>query len=228
MSTGYVNPRLVAEEIMAGAAVPRWLCIQTWLSALSPAMQQHLWKTPDTTLLDPDTLFASTRALYDDSPSGVPLAKAFYVYAKQYLLDYILVKVNRCSMMHSLEVRAPFLDRDFAEFVSRLPMHLKLKGAKRKYIMKKAFGDLLPDGIANRPKRGFLIPSALWLKTNLRPEVERLLGKTHLENQGLFKAGYAKQLMEEHFSGARDHRMPLWTMLVLQLWLEANAGDIAE
>ncbi|WP_027183877.1 asparagine synthase (glutamine-hydrolyzing) [Desulfovibrio inopinatus] len=228
MSTGYVNPRLVAEEIMAGAAVPRWLCIQTWLSALSPDMQMQLWNSPDRTLLDPNNLFASTRALFDASPSDIPLAKAFYAYAKQYLLDYILVKVDRCSMMHSLEVRAPFLDRDFAEFVARLPLRLKLKGTKRKYIMKKAFGDLLPDGIANRQKRGFLIPSALWLKTNLRPDLERLLGKKHLNDQGLFNPAYAQTLMDEHFSDIRDHRMPLWTMLVLQLWLEANAGDIVE
>lgn len=79
------------------------------------------------------------------------------------MLDDILVKVDRCSMLHSLEVRAPFLDKDAAEFAARLPLRCKLHGFKRKWLLKKAFADLLPPEILHRNKRGFQIPVAQWV-----------------------------------------------------------------
>jgi hypothetical protein len=102
------------------------------------------------------------------------------------MLDYILVKVDRCSMMHSLEVRAPFLDRDLAEFACRLPIRMKLRGGTRKYLLKKAVADILPREILARKKRGFLIPSALWLRETLKPHMDELLGEAFLKKQGLF------------------------------------------
>ncbi|GAB6037051.1 asparagine synthase (glutamine-hydrolyzing) [Fundidesulfovibrio butyratiphilus] len=225
-SDGYVNLRLGAQTFLKGARQPEWLRIQTWLTALGPELQAGLWSRPDPAALAPATLFAPTRELYDHFPSPDPLAKAFYVYARQYLLDYILVKVDRCSMMHSLEARAPFLDRDVAEFAARLPVDRKLRGLRRKYLLKKACADVLPREILTRNKRGFLIPVARWLRTRLKPLVDDLLGETHLRRQGLFDPKAVRSLVDEHQSGRADRRKELWTLLVLQLWLEHNKPSI--
>jgi len=226
-SSGYVNPRAVARTFLAGAAAPRNLRVQTWLSAFSPEAQMSLWNHPDRDFLAPARLFAPTTALYDAFPADLPLAKVFYAFARQYMLDYILVKVDRCSMMHSLEVRAPFLDRDVAEFACRLPINMKIRGDKRKYLLKKAVADILPREIYSRPKRGFLIPSAMWLRDSLAPQMDELLGEAHLKRQGLFDPAVVARLRAEHQSGACDHRKQLWTLLVLQLWLDANKPGIA-
>ena len=225
-SAGYVNPRFVADTFLAGATAPKWLRVQTWLSAFTAEAQARLWREPVPGLLDPANLFAPTRALFEAYPAQDPLARVGYVFARQYMLDYILVKVDRCSMMHSLEARAPFLDRDVAEFVCRLPARYKLRGTKRKYILKKAVADLLPKEILGRGKRGFLIPVASWLRGQLRPQVDMLLGEKHLREQGIFDPREVGRLVADHASGAADHRKKLWTLLVLQLWLASRKPSI--
>jgi len=227
-SAGYVNPRFVADTFLLGARAPEWLRVQTWLSAFHPDAQAAIWKRPQPGMLDPARLFAPTKELYDRFPAADPMAKVFYLFARQYMLDYILVKVDRCSMMHSLEVRAPFLDRDVAEFACRLPISMKLKGTTRKYLLKKTAANILPKEILHRQKRGFLIPAAQWLRESLRPQLEELTGEAFLKSQGLFDPAALRTMREEHLSGRRDHRKALWTMLVLQLWLKNNAPSIVD
>ncbi len=225
-SAGYVNPRFVADTFLAGATAPPWLRVQTWLSAFTAEAQANLWQHPAPELLAPQNLFSPTRELFEGFPADDPLARVGYVFARQYMLDYILVKVDRCSMMHSLEVRAPFLDRDVAEFVCRLPSRYKLRGARRKYLLKKAVAGLLPREILGRGKRGFLIPTAAWLRGQLRPKVDALLGEKHLRQQGIFDPATVGRLVAEHATGAADHRKKLWTLLVLQLWLHHHKTSI--
>lgn len=238
-SAGYVNPRLAVATFLQGAHAPAWQRVQTMLTALTPEMQQSLWQgTPAdsvgyTSELAPEKLFASTREHFEHWPShgghggATPLDRAFHVYVRQFLLDDILVKVDRCSMMHSLEVRAPFLDRSVAEFVARLPVHYKLNGFKRKYLLKKACADVLPKEILTRNKRGFQIPVAQWLRGELRPLVEELLGEDFLRQQGLFNVAAVRQLVDSHVSGKADLRKALWTLLVLQLWWKTNKPSLA-
>lgn len=222
-SSGYINPRLAVQTFLRGAHAPDWLRVQTLLTALDPAAQRELLDRPDTAFLTDVRLFAPTREHFEHWPSGPgPLARAFHVYARQYLLDDILVKVDRCSMLHSLEVRAPFLDREAAEFVARLPIRHKLHGFKRKYLLKRAFADVLPPEILRRNKRGFQIPVADWLRGRMRPLLEEMLGESRLRQQGIFAPQAVRALMEAHFSGRADMRKQLWTLLVLQLWLDAR------
>ena len=222
-SSGYINPRLAVQTFLRGAHAPDWLRVQTLLTALDPAAQRELLARPDTAFLTDARLFAPTREHFEHWPSGPgPLARAFHVYARQYLLDDILVKVDRCSMLHSLEVRAPFLDREAAEFVARLPIRHKLHGFKRKYLLKRAFADVLPPEILLRNKRGFQIPVADWLRGRMRPLLEEMLGESRLRQQGIFAPQAVRALMEAHFSGRADMRKQLWTLLVLQLWLDAR------
>lgn len=224
-SSGYVNPRLAAQMFLDGADNPAWQRTQRWLTPFPPELLQRVMPGGPGMELDlsAEALFASTRRIYDAYPAASPLAKSFAVFARQFLLDYILVKVDRCSMMHSLEVRAPLLDRDLAEFVWRLPADLKLRGLTGKHLLRKAARGLVPEEILRRPKRGFLIPVAGWLRGVLRPLLQDMLSEAALARQGLFDPRAVGVLVEEHLSGRADRRRPLWTLLVLQLWLRKHA-----
>lgn len=232
-SAGYINLRLAVKTFLAGAEAPDWLRVQTLLTAnglqiqkriLSPEFQQILGKA-----LSRDELFAPTRKRYekwDKRKEISPLARAFHVYVRQFMLDDILVKVDRCAMLHSLEVRAPFLDKKLTEFVGKLPINCKLRGFKRKYLLKKAFAGLLPPQILKRNKRGFQIPVSQWLRGKLRPMLEDLLSPEALRAQGIFEPQAIRKMLDLHFSGKADLRKQLWTLLVLQLWWKANRATL--
>ena len=228
-SAGYINPRLAVATFLRAAHAPAWQRVQTMLTAFTPDMQESIldsaFKAQQPGFLAPEVLFAPTREHYDHwqpQNTATPLARAFHVYARQFMLGDILVKVDRCSMLHSLEVRAPFLDKDAAEFAARLPVSRKLHGFKRKWLLKKAFAELLPDEILYRNKRGFQIPVAQWLRGRMRPLMEDLLNESTLKAQGIFNYQAVRALMDEHVSGRADLRKPLWTLLVFQLWWRAR------
>lgn len=228
-SAGYINPRLAVATFLRAAHAPAWQRVQTMLTAFTPDMQESVldtaFKAQQPGFLAPEVLFAPTREHYEHwqpQNAATPLARAFHVYARQFMLDDILVKVDRCSMLHSLEVRAPFLDKDAAEFAARLPVSRKLHGFKRKWLLKKAFAELLPDEILYRNKRGFQIPVAQWLRGRMRPLMEDLLSESTLKAQGIFNYQAVRALMDEHVSGRADLRKPLWTLLVFQLWWRAR------
>ncbi|MDD3473571.1 MAG: asparagine synthase C-terminal domain-containing protein, partial [Syntrophaceae bacterium] len=189
-------------------------------------LQRDIWSDPPDIIDNPNDLYSTTNRTYNSFDSGIPLNKVFYLLTKQYLLDYILVKVDRCSMMNSLEVRAPFLDRKVVEFVFGLPPEMKIRRFKRKYLLKRALRKKLPAEILNRKKRGFLIPSALWLKETLSPLVREMFDTDRLYRQGLFNPKVVSELVMEHERGIVDHRKELWTLLIFQLWLENNPYSI--
>lgn len=231
-SAGYVNPRLAVRTFLAGASSPDWLRVQTMLTAIGPKLQKTLlnpdWlKMQEQDLLSDDKIFASTKRHFRHWQDSKVTAfeRAFYVYIRQFMLDDILVKVDRCSMLQSLEVRSPFLDKRTTEFVARLPVNYRLHGFKRKYLLKKTFSRLLPEVILKRNKRGFQIPVAEWLRGRLRPLLEEFLSPGYLKSQGLFNPVPIHAMMQEHFSGKRDYRKQLWTLLVLQLWFDVNRPD---
>lgn len=234
-SAGYINPRLAVKTFLAGANSPDWLCVQTLLTAfgtkdlkrlLSPDFMHD--RLENGNFLQEQNIFRPTLAQYEQwqpKTAMSPLARAFHVYVRQFMLDDILVKIDRCSMLHSLEVRAPFLDRHVAEFAAALPVNFKLHGFKRKYLLKKAFAGLLPPQILHRNKRGFQIPVAGWLRGRLKPLMEDMLSEGKLKMQGIFNPAFVRNLMDEHISGEADHRKQLWTLLVLELWLEASGSS---
>lgn len=141
-----------------------------------------------------------------------------YLYLRTYMMDDILVKVDRASMYNSLEVRAPFLDTDIVEFLVNLPLSYKLRGLTTKYLLKKLMDGKLPHNIIYRKKKGFGIPLAEWLSGELKPMVLEMLGEKRLEEQGLFDPEYVTGLLDDHFSKHSDNRKPIWTLLVFQMW----------
>lgn len=224
-SQGYVNLRLATDSFHRAAKLPPWMRIQSMLTACTPELQEVLLAAPDREALEMTSLFRPTLDAFNEWHNVSDMDRSFNTYLRGFLLDDILVKVDRCSMLNSLEVRAPFLDRELAEFVIRLPARYKLHGLKRKYLLKKAFADLLPPRILHRNKRGFQIPVSQWLRGRLRPLMEDLLSEEALARQKFFTPSEVRKLVQAHLSGEKDLRIPLWTLMVFQLWWRKNSAS---
>jgi asparagine synthase (glutamine-hydrolysing) len=139
-------------------------------------------------------------------------------FIKLYLHDDILVKVDRASMMNSLEVRSPFLDRDLAQFVSRLPANMKMKGTNRKYLLRRTMRGRLPENILRRGKKGFGIPTAAWLRGPLKEMLLTTLSAARLKEGGIFRPDAALGMVDRHLSGAADYRKEIWAIFIFELW----------
>jgi asparagine synthase (glutamine-hydrolysing) len=138
-----------------------------------------------------------------------------------YLLDDLLVKADRMSMAHALEVRSPFLDTDLIEFAAGLPPKLKARGLSLKRVLKHAVKDLLPPEILKRPKRGFGVPLDRWFRTDLEAYTRDALGprasvRAHIDGTQL------DALLAEHAAGRGNHGHALWTLLTLELFLRRH------
>ncbi|MBK1694740.1 asparagine synthetase B [Chromatium weissei] len=145
-----------------------------------------------------------------------PLSRVQYLDMKTYLPGDILTKVDRASMAHALEVRVPFLDHQFIDWVSGLPPELKLQGREGKYVLKKALEPHLGDDILYRPKMGFAVPLANWFRGPLRERVRRSLLGERLNDTGLFNTKQLQWMVEQHQSGARDFSPAIWSLLMFE------------
>ncbi len=121
-------------------------------------------------------------------------------------------------MAHSLEARVPFLDHHFVELVHRIPAELRTRPGDLKYLLKAAVRDLLPPGLLRAGKRGFVIPTAQWLRGSLRPLTERLLSPDRLASQGIFRPDFYTRYVVPHLEGRVDYHAEIWTALMFQLW----------
>tara|TARA_Y100000590_G_C15704831_1_gene1008171 strand:- start:1879 stop:2562 length:684 start_codon:yes stop_codon:yes gene_type:complete len=131
-----------------------------------------------------------------------------------YLQDDMLVKVDRASMLNSLEVRIPFLDHILVEFALRIPSALKYKRKNSKYILKKLGKRYLPKNIVNRDKKGFGIPIAKWIKKDLKDDFIETLSA----HQNLFNKGYIDSLFSSHINNKMDNRKLLWSLFIFLKW----------
>ena len=147
-----------------------------------------------------------------------------YLDVKGLLPGDMLTKVDRMSMANSLEVRVPFLDHTLVEYVFSLKGPTKLGAWKGKRILIETFKDLLPPLLHNRPKRGFEMPIAAWLRRELRFLIEEYLRKDRIEKQGLFDARIISGLVSSHLSGRQDTSWQLWNLIVFEHWYEKYIG----
>ena len=134
------------------------------------------------------------------------------------LAEEFLFMTDRFSMAHSLEARVPFLDHVLVETVFRIPPSVRTAAGDLKYLFKRAIGDLLPEPILNARKRGFVIPTKLWLRRELRPLVERLLHPERLHRQGLFQSTFYNSFVLPHLQGKADFTSQVWAALMFQIW----------
>ena len=141
---------------------------------------------------------------------------------KTYMVDSVLTKVDRASMMNSLEVRVPLLDHKFAELSFKIPSPLKLNGKEQKYIFKKAMSHSLPETILNHPKQGFSVPLSLWFKEDLKKYVgDVLLSKNSLLS-GYLDMKFIKGILERNLKEKKNFSDHIWSLLFFEEWLKQN------
>jgi len=155
---------------------------------------------------------------FDRVREADPLSRILYVDFKTWLHNDILVKVDRMSMACSLEVRAPLLDHKIVEFAASLPPQLKFRGSVSKYLLKRHVADRLPAADVHRPKQGFELPLAAWLRGDLREMAHDLLFSTRAAGRGYVRPEAVKRLWDTHQSCARNQASKIWALMVLELW----------
>lgn len=158
------------------------------------------------------------------APSSDPVTEAQWLDLHTYLVEDILAKVDRASMMASLEVRVPLLDTGIVSLAFSLPVPWRLQGRRGKVLLKEAFAQNLPPGFFDRPKKGFGIPMARWLCGPLKPFTEELLSDAVLGTVPFFEPEIPRRLWREHQARKADHRKPLWTLLCFLDWWRREAA----
>jgi asparagine synthase (glutamine-hydrolysing) len=152
------------------------------------------------------------------APQGDPLARALYLDLKTWLADDGLVKVDRMSMAHALEVRCPLLDHRVMEFAARVPSRLKLDGSRTKVLLRRVAARLLPADILARPKRGFAPPVSRWLREDLRDLSHDLLLAPDALAAELFDPKAVARLLADHEGRRIEAGWSIWTLLMLEVW----------
>jgi asparagine synthase (glutamine-hydrolysing) len=213
-----------ARRFVAGAGRPLGDRHRRWMGAFTPEGVEALLH-PALAAADGE-LDAVARHL-EDLPLRDPLSQVLYLDMKLYLENDILVKLDRASMMASLEARVPLLNADFVEHVTRLPLSLKLRGVRSKFLLRRALRGILPDAILDRPKKGFGIPVARWFRGPLRELLLDTLAPERLGRHGFFRAAEVERLLAEHVGGRADRRKELWTLFCFQRWYDHHLARAA-
>ena len=212
----------IAKRFARAAALPALERHHGWTEIFSAEARAALLE-PDRRAAGADPL-AGWRARYAETAGAEPLARLQDVDLGTYLVDDLLVKTDRASMAHSLEVRVPFLDPVVAELALALPTGQKVLALAKKRLLRRAAAGLVPRQIVHGRKRGFSIPAAAWLRGDLEPFARDLLSADALRRDGFFRPEAVTRLLDEHVAGRDDHSRPLWGLLCFQLWRQTAAG----
>ena len=151
-----------------------------------------------------------------------PLALIQYLDYKTWLIGDINTKVDRASMAHSLEVREPLMDHMLVEWLATLPSSLKIHAGEGKYVLKKAFESLLPHDVLYRPKMGFSVPLASWLRGPLKQRMQESVLSPRMCDSGYFNTATLEALIKEHLGGHHDHSTALWMLIMFDAFLRQN------
>ena len=174
------------------------------------------WAQPQDALSSAD-VFADRSA----DLSSLSLGPVDYMMAQDsltYLPDDILVKVDRAAMANSLEGRIPFLDHRLIELSWHMPLSIKIREGKGKWLLRSLLYDYVPKQLVDRPKAGFAVPLAKWLRGDLREWAESLLDEQALNATGLFDTKKLRAVWQAHLSGQHDYQYQLWGPLMLLAW----------
>ena len=165
-----------------------------------------------------DPNYAYLKGFYDVCKSDDYLTKIQYMDTKTYLADDILTKVDRASMLCSLETRAPLLDHKVVELAARIPSSLKIKNNETKYILKKAMNGILPDEILYRKKMGFGVPLIHWFKKDLAEYARDILLSKKAVDRNIFNQNYIQSILKNHQKKGRDLSARIWALLFFEHW----------
>lgn len=156
-----------------------------------------------------------------------PIARKMFADFHLYLPADIMVKVDRMSMMVSLEARAPLLDHVVCEVAGRIPMSLKIKNGESKYLLKRLARQLVPSTAIDRKKQGFAVPVSRWFNEAWADRTDELLASVASAERGVFREDSIKRIKDEHRRGRRDHSQLMWSLMMLELWFRQYVDDKA-
>ena len=164
-----------------------------------------------------------TLDMYNKADGPDHLSKILYTDIKTYMTGDILVKVDRMSMANSLEVRAPILDYQVAEFTATLPSSQKYRDGEKKYLLKEVFKPFIPDSLLYRKKMGFSPPLDEWFRGELKALSESRLLQCNEGLSDVFNTAAINSIWQEHQNRTKDHGIVLWSMLMYQMWYDRYA-----
>ncbi len=220
---GKVGLGFKARRFLRGAVRPASVRVQAWMGAFEAEDLGHL--LGDATIaalggedaLRPERLYAPTARAWDEAGEVPDVDRQACVYLRTYLADGVLQKVDRASMAHALETRAPFLDPEVMAFAFRLPADLKYRRLETKRVLKALARTLVPPEVIDRPKQGFAVPLARGLAGPLRRVVEETLSDERIRAGGLLRPEAVRAIVARNALGRADPRQ-VFTLLALESW----------
>jgi asparagine synthase (glutamine-hydrolysing) len=209
-----------AKRFVGGAAYPVAERHQRWMGSFAAEERTALLSAAVRDELASNRAVDPAAVALDGAGLRDPLNQVLLMDMRLYLENDILVKLDRASMMASLEGRVPLLNNDLVEFATRLPLDLKLRGMQSKFLLKRALRGLLPDSILKRRKKGFGIPVAHWFRGPLKEQMLSVLSPERIAREGFFDPAAVGMVVRDHLEGRRDNRKQLWTLFAFELWHE--------
>ncbi len=203
-----------------GLDFPEEVRHQVWIGSITAREQGRLFSSKSGERPDIMKTYEPTVRFYRKYPGRDTLARAAYIYVKTYMTDDILAKVDRASMANSLEVRAPFLDTELAEFAAGIPSSYKLKGFSSKWILKRALALRLPARTLSKKKQGFAVPVAKWLKEDLRDLLFQAFDDNKIRREGIFEPAVINGLLKDFMEGRKDLRKEIWALFMFEMWYD--------
>jgi asparagine synthase (glutamine-hydrolysing) len=217
-STRLRSPSRRVSRFFDAAGLPQEERMLRWVGFFSDDLDRLL-QPPFRGMLTREDVTRSFRQPLEANRDLPPLARALALNFATYLQDDLLVKADRTSMAHGLELRSPFLDTALMEFAAALPDTHRVRGGTLKWVLREAFKDMLPKPILSRGKMGFGIPLPTWLRTHWRPLVERTILPDEAELWNLLRPEPVRELVERHMAGKFDNSQQIWALLTLEGWL---------
>lgn len=201
-----------------------------WRIVLTEAQKRELYSKEVLEQLQPEPPERHALNVYNRSNAKDVLNRLLHIDSAVFLPDDLMIKNDRMSMAHSLEARVPFTDTELTDYMSRVPPSLKLRGLRKKNIMRKAMTGILPQTIIDKKKVGLEMPYSRWLRTELKDLLLDYCEPSRIADTGLFRPAGITSLVNQHLSGHFDHGRALWGLLNYLMWLELyipNPGAIA-
>lgn len=199
---GYMSFDFRLKRMLRGLNHAPSLRLPVWMAPLAQAEMEELFSEP----VELEDIFSEAIEIWDNCASADPVDRAIAFYIRLYLQDDILVKVDRASMLNSLEVRAPYLDRDLVDFARRLPADCKLRGGTTKHLLRTVATPLLPPEILGRRKQGFALPVGQWFADGKLGQSDTVTGP---------RAPFWQKRLTEQRHGKADNRLYLWAEVAL-------------
>ncbi len=216
-----------AKRMLTKAARPFPMPLLAWIANFEPEELASVCSPDQWARTGAEGIGASFYQAMEGTEVFESLDRILCINFRTYLLDDLLRKMDLMSMANSLEARSPFLDRDLVEFAARMPARMKLRRGRMKYILKRAFSDMLPPPILKRGKMGFGVPLGKWFCNELRDYVCDWLLAPDLRMGAYLRPREVRRIVESHLAQKGDYSRKIWALLMLELWLQKRSEKIS-